>query len=307
MAELDRAGKVLLRRRPAELVRLAHPDVRSLEPVPAEVVTANALADGVFVAREGRRRVLHQVELIAEPSSRAAREVVRRACALFAAFGRPVRITVLYLHAARDGRRAASAYALPLGGAGAPVRIELAIVRVWEDLSAEAELSRRAPILGRLPLIGLMRDATASSIRRATALIRRHAASEDEAADLLAVLFLTSERRFTPRRLRAMMATEELMAKSWLLREAERRGTKAGKELGKKLGEERGKKLGERDARRAVLLQQLRQRFGRVPADVRARVAGATDPQLERWLTRVVLASTLRDVFGRRHLAGPSG
>src|SRR5690606_32588084 len=117
MAELDRAGKVLLRRRPAELVRLAHPGVRSLKPVPAEVVTANALADGVFGAREGRRRVLHLVELIAEPSSRAAREVVRRACALFAAFGCPVRITVLYLHAARDGRRAASSYALPLGGA----------------------------------------------------------------------------------------------------------------------------------------------------------------------------------------------
>ncbi len=55
-----------------------------------------------------------------------------------------------------------------------------------------------------------------------------------------------------------------------------------------------------------MLLQQLRQRFGRVPADVRARVAGANDRQLERWLTRVVLASTLSDVFGRRQLAGPS-
>ena len=278
MHVLDRGGKLLLQRRPVEILRLTHPHVRRVRPVGGEVVTANVVADGAFLAREGGRDVVHQVEWVAEPGSQVAQRIARRTCGLFAAFARPVRVSVIYLHAAKDGRRPAAACDLPLGASRA--RVELRSLRVWADLSAPEELSRARPVLGWLPLVGLMKDTSLGCVARAAEAIRRRARSDAESADLQAALHLLSERRFTRRGLRDIISVEVLMESS-LWREAEKKG----------------KKEGERRARQKVLLRMLRQRFGRLPREARERVEAAPTTRLDRWLDRLLVAESLEDVF----------
>jgi hypothetical protein len=64
-------------------------------------------------------------------------------------------------------------------------------------------------------------------------------------------------------------------------------------EFGKDQGREQGRLEGEAK----TLLKLLELRFGRVPEDVAARVRAAPEPQLERWVERVLTAASLDDVF----------
>jgi hypothetical protein len=55
---------------------------------------------------------------------------------------------------------------------------------------------------------------------------------------------------------------------------------------------------GKREVTSRVLLKQLRQRFGEVPAAIVARVETAQAAELETWLERVVTAARIEDVVG---------
>lgn len=61
---------------------------------------------------------------------------------------------------------------------------------------------------------------------------------------------------------------------------------------------ELSKRRGERQGRKALLLKQLRLRFGELPAAVVARIETAEVPELDAWAERFVAASRIEDVLG---------
>jgi hypothetical protein len=64
---------------------------------------------------------------------------------------------------------------------------------------------------------------------------------------------------------------------------------------------------GRLEGRAQMLLQQLRARFGRVPADAKARVLAAKEATLTRWSLRVLTAPTLEAVLdGKAKKAAPA-
>jgi len=52
------------------------------------------------------------------------------------------------------------------------------------------------------------------------------------------------------------------------------------------------------EGRRSMLLEQLRTRFGELPAATVAHIEAADMVDLERWGKRVLTAQTLAEVFG---------
>jgi hypothetical protein len=59
-----------------------------------------------------------------------------------------------------------------------------------------------------------------------------------------------------------------------------------------------GRELGRREGERALLLRQLRARFGEVPASALARVENADIALLEQWAERMLSAKTLDEALG---------
>lgn len=72
-------------------------------------------------------------------------------------------------------------------------------------------------------------------------------------------------------------------------------------EQGRARGLEQGRAEGRAEGKRQFLLQGL-SRLGTVPPEVEARVAGASEAELEAWAERLFSAKSLADVFD----AGPS-
>jgi hypothetical protein len=67
--------------------------------------------------------------------------------------------------------------------------------------------------------------------------------------------------------------------------------------IGQQLREE-GRREGRREGECAVLLRQLRRRFGdAVNADVEQRIATASIEQLDTWADRVLSATTLTELL----------
>jgi Domain of unknown function (DUF4351) len=62
-------------------------------------------------------------------------------------------------------------------------------------------------------------------------------------------------------------------------------------------GFDKGLEKGSENGQRAMLLRLLGRRFGAVPEQITARVAAATQPELERWSDRLLDAASLDDVF----------
>ncbi len=57
---------------------------------------------------------------------------------------------------------------------------------------------------------------------------------------------------------------------------------------------------GRREGSARMLLTQLKARFGRVPAEAKARILAAKEPALARWSVRVLSAPTLEAVLDDR-------
>jgi len=60
-----------------------------------------------------------------------------------------------------------------------------------------------------------------------------------------------------------------------------------------------GRDEGRKEGERALLLRQMRARFGELPAAAVARVEGAEVAQIEQWGERVLTAATLAEVLGQ--------
>ena len=65
------------------------------------------------------------------------------------------------------------------------------------------------------------------------------------------------------------------------------------REQGEVIGEARGRVEGERK----VLRRQLVRRFGELSAEVEARLAAASDVEIETWADRILDAATLEEVL----------
>jgi hypothetical protein len=66
---------------------------------------------------------------------------------------------------------------------------------------------------------------------------------------------------------------------------------------GERRGERKGKREGKREGRAQTLLEQLTARFGKVSAEVAARVKAADEAALARWAVRVLTARTMEEVL----------
>ena len=70
-----------------------------------------------------------------------------------------------------------------------------------------------------------------------------------------------------------------------------------GEKLGLQKGLRKGRQEGRQEGRREVLQRLLARRFGPLPADAAARLAAAAVDELDRWLDRLLGATTLDEVF----------
>jgi flagellar biosynthesis/type III secretory pathway protein FliH len=62
-------------------------------------------------------------------------------------------------------------------------------------------------------------------------------------------------------------------------------------------GINQGRDEGRHDGQRALVLRQLRVRFGSVPKRTAQRIARAGTTELERWAERILDARSINDVF----------
>jgi hypothetical protein len=84
-------------------------------------------------------------------------------------------------------------------------------------------------------------------------------------------------------------AAEEIMTTAEMLRRE-----------GEARGEARGRLQGAVEGKRELLLLQLRQRFGRLPATTVARIDKASAADLDMWASRVLAADSLDEVLGAK-------
>lgn len=84
-----------------------------------------------------------------------------------------------------------------------------------------------------------------------------------------------------------------------------REGLQEGLQEGRQRGLQEGLREGLREGQLQVLSQQLRRRFGALPAQVEQRLAGATTSELLAWSEAFVDAATLDEVFQRRRVDEP--
>jgi predicted transposase YdaD len=202
---------------------------------------------------------------------------------------RPLRSVLICLRPGERQGQPRGEYVVRVGGEEV-LRFRFQVIRVWEDLSAATLLASGAP--GLLPLVPFARDASPALTEQA---LRRLDAVEPATTrtELQASLVVLARVAFQDETWLARMPKEQLMSTTTLreiTEEAERRGRVEGLVEGLVEG-----RVGH--AREAVL-RLLRVKFGdALPAEVERRVVGADLAQLDRWLDRLVNASTLHEVF----------
>ena len=76
-----------------------------------------------------------------------------------------------------------------------------------------------------------------------------------------------------------------------------REGLRQGLREGLREGEARGEARGRLQRGIELVLRLLTQRYGPLPAAVKARVRGASARKLDHWAERLLEAKTLADVF----------
>jgi flagellar biosynthesis/type III secretory pathway protein FliH len=85
------------------------------------------------------------------------------------------------------------------------------------------------------------------------------------------------------------------------IREGIERGRQEGIQLGRQegiqLGRQEGIEQGRRQGEIELLLRLLRRKFGSVPRNIQARVRDAQPDQLLEWGERLVIASSLGEIF----------
>lgn len=161
-----------------------------------------------------------------------------------------------------------------------------------DDLASQTDADLRARTQmtagGRVAILALKRGRDQVAVRiRVLAPDGRGPAVRDVLASVLRYILETS--RSEPARVRELLArqvgrkrAEEMMTTADRLR-------REGELVGAARGEAKGK--------REVLLLQLRQRFGRLSAAIKASIEAAGSAELDVWVSRVLTASSVEEVL----------
>ena len=164
-----------------------------------------------------------------------------------------------------------------------------------DDLSVQSDAALRARSKmtpgGRVAILSLKHGRAPIAVRiRVLSPDGRSAAARDVLAIVLRYILETSQAE--PAKLRRLLAqqvgrktAEEIMTTAEMLRRE---------------GRQEGRQEGLQDGKREMLLRQLRQRFGRVPAVTVARVGKAGAAELDAWADRVLSAESLDAVLGTK-------
>jgi predicted transposase/invertase (TIGR01784 family) len=170
-----------------------------------------------------------------------------------------------------------------------------------DDLSAQSDADLRARSRmtagGRIVVLSLKhgRDQMAARIS-VLAPDGRAPAARDVLVSVLRYILETSPTE--PAKVR------ELLARQVGHKEADKMLTAA--ERLRREGEARGVQKGELLGKRAALLLQLRQRFGRIPAAAAAHIDKADGTELDVWFSRVLTAASLTEVLEATAAATPN-
>lgn len=84
-----------------------------------------------------------------------------------------------------------------------------------------------------------------------------------------------------------------------LLERGFEQGLAKGREEGRQEGRQQGREVGHLSGQRDMLRRLVEQRFGPIPSDTRACIDAATLDDLTAWSSRVLTASSLRELFAR--------
>lgn len=175
-----------------------------------------------------------------------------------------------------------------------------------DDLASQPEeelLARRGTLLHRLTLL-LLQEVRPASARDPVELVDRWRdlwralwRDRDGRTGLLALFsYLAAQLDTAPERLTAAAVRIHEDARTMGKSIADRL-REEGIQQGLRIGKAEGKAEGEREGRVALLMRQLRRRFGAAADACEARVRGATSAQLEAWAERVLVVERLDQLF----------
>jgi flagellar biosynthesis/type III secretory pathway protein FliH len=82
------------------------------------------------------------------------------------------------------------------------------------------------------------------------------------------------------------------------LKKGREEGREEGREQGREEGREQGREEGRAEGAVALLERQLIQRFGPLPKTAQVKLAKASVAQVEAWSDALVVAESLKQVFG---------
>jgi hypothetical protein len=260
--------------------------------------------DLVYSVRAGRRRVV--IYVLAEHQSKVDPWMVFRLLCYLVAIWKGFRvqhprarrlppIIPIVVHHSRTGWTAPVSFEELLDADAALLdALGLSVPRfqfLLDDLSVQSDAAlrsrRRMTSGGRVAILSLKHG-------RAPIAVRIRVLSPDgrarSARDVLAIVlrYILETTGAKPAQVRGLLARQVGR------KEAERMLTAADR-----LRRE-GAAEGEVKGKREVLLLQLRLKFGRLPAAVSARVGTAGGAELNRWLGKVVTASSLDEVLGAK-------
>lgn len=234
--------------------------VRSWRAVQAEVVQPAQLPDGLIEARlAGERKPRpYVVEVGTYPERRLVRQLVRDTLLVYLDRDEMPETLAVILRP-RGKLRVAETLAVPSEGGWSELRLRWRVVELW-TVPAEHLLASGDPGLMPWAPLAQFTGSPRRVVERCREVIER-VPNEAERANLLAVTHVFTRLRYNDPELLTILGGERIMIESPLLREIE----------------ERGEARGRARARVEDILTFLRERFGEVPEDIRARLSGIED------------------------------
>lgn len=281
MADMDQGIKRLLQSHPGDVLQLALPGVRFIEPLPAEVASEpQLLMDTLYrVSYQGVECAVN-VEAQAYPDPAMPRRCFEYGSRASIVYGLPTLSVVLWLE--RHGAVPRPPYEMRVGSW---------IQATWQFVNVELyQLSAREALAtghpGLLPLVPFMRDADLSAVEAAARLAREQT-PDVAASELVSLLAVFGARRFGSDTLLAMIRrlfmSTELLEQSPLYREWVAKAQAEGEAKGEVEGEVRGL--------RESVQTVLESRFQTLDAELLAAIAAADIETLRGALRHVALDS----------------
>ena len=282
--QLDVAVHKLWSLQPEALLRLASglPDAQLQRTLNEKLSAVRREVDAVALARGPHGPFYAHLEFHSDTSpGRVARQLLVNASLLYARHqGRhPVLSTAVLLDRRSDwGGELRMSY-----GPEPLVRAQFRVLRLYAMPAATL-----AAVPALAPLCPLGRGATLRDIGQAAATIRQSERRDERRLDALAILYITSGRRFDAASIGGLLWREELMRSSTFMEIYD-----IGQRQGVQQGVHQGVQQGLQQGQRTVLLRLMTRRFGPLPAAAVARIEHASLEQIEAWTDRLLDAPSL--------------